>query len=121
MQRPRSPLESQPPNNEATPPATRLGREKERLNKSAKIPPEKEESKPRYGPIIIPMMGARIVAAVMVFPIQPIICDRGIKDKITYSAVKHAVKAMFLVVCFSFVVFSSISSILCMFKQDEHP
>jgi hypothetical protein len=35
--------------------------------------------------------------------------------------VKHAVKAMFLVVCFSFVVLSSISSILCMFKQDEHP
>ncbi|HDD69742.1 MAG TPA: hypothetical protein ENG19_01290 [Candidatus Bathyarchaeota archaeon] len=108
MQMLRLPLESQPPNNEATTPAAKLGGEKERLKSSARIPPEKEESNPRYGPTIMPIKGARIVAAVMCFPTKPIICDIGMNDKITYRAVKQAVKAIFLVVSFPLIVIYSI-------------
>ncbi len=100
MQKLRFPLESQPPNNDATAPATKLGGEKEKLKSSAKIPPQKEESTPRYGPIVMPMIGAIIVVAVIFFPTKPITCDIGMKDKIAYRAAKHAVKAIFLVVSF---------------------
>jgi len=51
---------------------------------------------PKYGPRIIPIIGAVIAAAVMALPGNPIIGEIGRKPKTAYRAVKQTVKAISL-------------------------
>lgn len=74
-------------------PATKLGGKKVGAKKSPTIPPKSVDSMPRYGPRIIPIIGAVIAARVMAPPCKPTIGKAGMKEKYVYKAVKHMSKA----------------------------
>jgi hypothetical protein len=82
-----------PEQNAVTTPETKLGGEKAPA-KEAIVPPKRVENAPMNGPSIMPIIGAIIAAAVMVFPGKPIIGDMGMKQKTVYRAVKHTIKAV---------------------------
>ena len=46
-----------------------------------------------FGPMIIPIIGARIVATTMALLKKPITGERGKKERTTYKAVKQIIKA----------------------------
>jgi hypothetical protein len=48
---------------------------------------------PRYGPRIIPIIGAIIAANVIALLAEPIIGKAGMKEKYMYKTVKHIIKA----------------------------
>lgn len=87
-------------------PAIKLGGEKYPA-KNPTVPPKSVDSMPRYGPSIIPIIGAAIVAKVMALLGSPIIGKAGMKEKYVYKAVKHVSKATsfavsFLLLCIFF-------------------
>jgi len=71
-----------------TMPATRLGGKKVGAKKSPTIPPKSVDNMPRYGPRIIPIIGAVIAAKVMAPPCKPIIGKAGMKEH-TISKTVH--------------------------------
>lgn len=76
-----------------TMPATKLGGKKVGAKKSPTIPPKNVDNMPRYGPRIIPIIGAVIAAKVMAPPSKPTIGKAGMKERYAYKAVKHVIKA----------------------------
>ncbi|MDI6904913.1 MAG: hypothetical protein QMD13_05435 [Candidatus Bathyarchaeia archaeon] len=86
-----------------TMPDMRLGGKKEGAKKSPTIPPKSVDNMPRYGPRIIPIIGAVIAAKVMAPPCKPTIGKAGMKEKYVYKAVKHMSKATSLVVSLLFL------------------
>jgi hypothetical protein len=74
----------------------KLGGEKT-PRKKPMAPPKSVDNMPKRDPSTTPINGAVIAAAVMAVPGKPIIGEIGINPKIAYNAVKHAVKAMLLV------------------------
>ena len=76
-----------------TMPAPKLGGEKcPAENPTA--PPKRVDNMPRFGPRIIPIIGAVIAAKVMALLGKPIIGKAGMKEKYAYKAVKHVSKAI---------------------------
>lgn len=66
-------------------------------------PPRSVDNMPRYGPRIIPIIGAVIAARVMALLGKPIIGKTGMKEKQAYKAVKHMIRATSLAVSFVFL------------------
>lgn len=95
----RLPVYSRPAHKATVMPETKLGGEKE-PTKNPMIPPKVVDNMPKYGPRIMPIIGAVIAAAVMALPGNPIIGEIGRKPKTTYKAVKQTVKAMSFVLSF---------------------
>ena len=91
---------SMPAKTAVTMPATRLGGKKVGEKKSPTIPPKSVDNMPRYGPRIIPIIGAVIAAKVMAPPCKPTIGKAGMKEKHVYKAEKHMSKATSLAVSF---------------------
>ena len=60
------------------------------------IPPKATATTPTYGPTIIPINGAMMVATVINFPTAPIIGKRDQSEKMAYKGVKQQTKATFL-------------------------
>jgi hypothetical protein len=79
-------------NRAATTPAIRLGSENKGLVKRLTAPPKRVDVTAKYGPSKMPIIGANIVDAVIVLK-RPTIWNMGTKERTTYTAVKHAVKA----------------------------
>jgi len=71
---------------------------------------------PKYGPRIIPIIGAMIAAKVMALLCKPIIGKAGQKQKFAYKAVKHTVKATSLAVNFLPFRILYIPSMWCSFQ-----
>ena len=90
---------SMPAKTVVTMPATKLSGEKCPAE-NASAPPKSVDSIPRYGPSIIPIIGAVIAARVMALLGKPIIGKAGMKEKHVYKAVKHMIKATSLAVSF---------------------
>jgi hypothetical protein len=88
-----------PAHNAAIVPETKLNGDTE-PTKNPSNPPKNADKVPKYIPRIIPISGAIIAAAVTAFPGNPIIGEIGIKQKITYRAVKQIAKAISFVVNF---------------------
>jgi len=88
-----------PAHEAAMTPEMKLGGEKE-PTKNPTIPPKIVDSMPKYGPRIMPIIGAVIAAAVMAFPSNPIIGNIGRNPKTAYKAAKQTVKAKSFVVSF---------------------
>ena len=63
-------------------------------------PPRSVDNMPRYGPSMIPIIGAVITARVMALLGKPTIGKAGMKEKHVYKAVKHVIKATSLAVSF---------------------
>jgi hypothetical protein len=84
---------SMPAKTVVTMPATKLGGKKAGAKKSPTIPPRSVDSMPKYGPSIIPIIGAVIAARVIAPPCKPIIGKAGVKEKYVYKAVKHVSRA----------------------------
>lgn len=93
MQRLRLFVYSMPAKTAVTIPDTKLGGKKAGAKKSPTIPPKSVDNMPRYGPRIIPIIGAVIAARVMAPPCKPTIGKAGIKEKYVYKAEKHMTKA----------------------------
>jgi hypothetical protein len=86
-------LVSIPANKAVTTPATNPRGVKYGLIDIAIVPPKNAERAPSFGPMIIPIIGARIVAATMALLKKPITGERGKKERTTYRAVKQIIKA----------------------------
>jgi len=93
-------VKSKPANNAAITPEAKLGGENAGLRNNPIIPPRNVDVAPRYEPSMMPITGAIIVAAVMVLPKKPSIGNMGKKERTTYKAVKHAVRATSLAASF---------------------
>jgi hypothetical protein len=65
----------------ATMPETKLGGEKEAAKNNPIVPPKIVENKPRYGPRIIPIIGAVIAASVIALVGKPIMGKAGMKEE----------------------------------------
>lgn len=95
---------SMPAKTAVTMPDTKLGGKKAGAKKRATIPPKSVDNMPKYGPRIIPIIGAATAAKVMAPPGKPTIGKAGMKEKQVYKAVKHVSKATsfvssFLLLC----------------------
>lgn len=86
-------MDSRLAHNAAITPEAKLGGENEGLRNNPIIPPRNVDVTPKYEPSMMPIIGAITVAAVMVLPKKPSIGNMGRKERTTYKAVKHAVKA----------------------------
>lgn len=86
-----------------TMPDTKLGGKKVGAKKSPTIPPKNVDNMPRYGPSIIPIIGAVIAAKGIAPPGKPNILKPGMKQKYAYIAVKHVSKATSFAVSFLFL------------------
>jgi len=82
-----------------TMPATKLSGEKCPAE-NASAPPRSVDNMLRYGPSIIPIIGAAIAARVMALLGKPIIGKAGMKEKYVYKAVKHVSRAISFAVNF---------------------
>jgi len=72
---------SAPAKTAVTMPAAKLGANKVGAKKSLTIPPKSVDNMPRYGPRIIPIIGAVIAARVMAPPCKPTIGKAGMKEQ----------------------------------------
>lgn len=72
---------------------TRLGKE-ERPTEKLAMPPSVADNKPKYGPRIIPVMGAMTATALIDAPDKPTIGNNGIKERTTYNDAKQMAKAI---------------------------
>jgi hypothetical protein len=107
-----------------TMPDAKLGGKKVGAKKSATIPPKSVDNMPRYGPRIIPIIGAAIAAKVMAPLGKPIIGKAGMKEKQVYKAVKHVSKATSFVSSFLFICilqsFRVVQRLVLEFMEDVH-
>lgn len=71
-----------PAHKEAKTPEAKLGKENEPKKKPI-TPPKRVDKPPKYGPRIMPIIGAKIAAIVMPFPGKPIMGEIDIKPKTT--------------------------------------
>jgi len=101
-----------PAHKTAKTPETRLGGEKQPKKKPI-TPPKNADKVPTYGPRRMPIIGAMIAAAVIVWPGKPIIGEIGRKPKTRYNAVEQTIKlaslAVSLLLFFILGTFSTIS------------
>ena len=96
---PRLPSNSAPARADVTMPDKKLGGEKTPRKKPI-VPPKSVDRMPKYDPSTTPITGAVIAAAVMTLPGKPIIGEIGQNPKMAYSAAKHIVKEISLVLSF---------------------